>query len=159
MRTRRFLVLAVAAAAAVGATGCGSSGGSHSGGSSPTSVAGRTTTTTTGAVATSWRDDTAHWRQLAPGAFALGRAAVADELAARYRGGDTSEVGAVAVAEVNSGEPLVVVLRETGVSDTVAGRDIEITLEGGDAGWGVASARVRDACVVAVDEAHPTRCA
>ncbi len=93
------------------------------------------------------------------GRLRAGRAAVADELAARYRGGDTSEVGAVAVAEVGSGEPLVVVLRETGVSDAVAGRDIEITLEGGDAGWGVASARVRDACVVAVDEADPTQCA
>ena len=107
---------------------------------------------------TQWRDDTAHWKQLAPDPFDVGPTALADELAARYRGGDTSSVGQVSVAAVRTGEPLVVVLLESGVSDGISSRDIEITLEGSDEGWSVVGARVRDLCVE-VAESHPTQCA
>ncbi len=106
---------------------------------------------------TDWRDDAVHWKQLAPDPFDLGPTAIADELAARYRGGDTSSVGQVSVAAVRTGEPLVIVLRETGVSDGVYARDIEITLEGSDEGWSVVGARVRDLCVE-VAESNPTQC-
>ena len=106
---------------------------------------------------TQWRDDTARWKQLAHDPFDVGPTAIGDELAARYRGGDTSSVGQVSVAAVGTGEPLVISLRETGVSDGVSSRDIEITLEGSDEGWSVVGARVRDLCVE-VAESHPTQC-
>ena len=61
------------------------------------------------------------------------------------------------MAAVGTGEPLVVSLRETGVSDGVYGRDIEITLEGSDEGWSVVGARVRDLCVE-VAASRPTHC-
>lgn len=142
---------------------CGSSSGSAARTSSTTSRA-RATTTTTSATTpatgrpTTWRDDTAHWKVLAPRAFSESPAQVADDLAARYRGGGTSEVGQVSVQEVRTGEPLVVVLSESGVSDGILGREIEITLEGGDEGWAVSSARVRDRCVE-VAESNPAQCA
>jgi hypothetical protein len=156
---RSGAVAALVAGLALLAACGGSSGDGRATASSSTSSSSTTTTAppATGR-ATQWRDDTARWRQLVPGALAMGRAAVADELAARYRGGDTSDVGEVAVAVVGSGEPLLVTLRETGVSDRIPGRDIEITLEGGDQGWSIASARVRDLCVE-VDESNPTQCA
>jgi hypothetical protein len=155
---RRRLVLTVVAAAAVVPTACGSSDSTAKPRDTTTTLA--ATTTSTGATigrATEWRDVTAYWRHLVPEPLAEGRTAVANELAARYRGGDTSEVGQVAVAEVRTGEPLVVVLQETGVSDAVLGRDIEITLDGGDQGWAVVSARVRDLCMQ-VDQSNPTQC-
>ena len=140
---------------------CGSDSPVATSTTSSTAKRGPTTSTSTVPLTghpTQWRDDTARWKQLAPDPFALGPAAVADELTARYRGGDTSSVGQVTVAAVQTGEPLVVGLRETGVSDAVSSRDIEITLEGSDEGWSVVGARVRDLCVE-VAESHPTECA
>jgi len=151
------MALALITALAIVATACGSDGSTgRAGGDAAASSSTTASTTSTTQAAdvgrpTTWRDETAHWQQLAPGRFAEGPAAVADDLAARYRGGDTSEVGQVMVDEVRTGEPLVVLLRETGVSDGVLGRDIEITLEGSDEGWGVVGARTRDFCVQ-VDE-------
>lgn len=154
---RRMVIGGIVAALVL--AGCGSSGSSAKPRDTTTTTRVATTTSTGTAIGrpTEWRDDTAHWKQLVPGSLALGRAAVADELAAHYRGGDTSEVGQVEIAEVRLGEPLVVALRETGVSDGIPGREIEVTLEGGDQGWAVVSARVRDLCVQ-VDESNPTQC-
>jgi hypothetical protein len=157
MRVSRALTVA---AVVVGVAACGSSTTDAKAPSSTTTKPTATTSTTSSPVAgrpTQWHDDTAHWQQLAPDPFDLGPTAIADELAARYRGGDTSEVGQVSVAEVRTGEPLVVVLREQGVSDGILDRTIEITLEGGDRGWKVVSARVRDGCVE-VAESDPTHC-
>lgn len=153
----RRLCITTAIASLLALSACGSSGSESESSTTTTTKPASTSTSRAIGRPTGWRDDTAHWRQLVPGSLALGPAAVADELAARYRGGDTSEVGQVTVAEVRSGEPLVIVLRETGVSDAVPGRDIEITLEGGDQGWAIASARVRDLCMQ-VDESDPMRC-
>ena len=51
------------------------------------------------------------------------------------------------VTQVGTGEPLVVVLTETGVPDPAVTRvETEITLEGGDQGWAVTSARQRSVC-------------
>jgi hypothetical protein len=144
---RRFLVCAAVAATAL--TACGS-GDSKSGSSTSTSASSRTSTTTTTAAAcanAAWTDVTSTWTALATQPLAEGRQQVADDLAALRRGQDTSEVGQVSVAEVRTGEPLVVVLSETGVPDvSVARVDTEITLEGGDEGWSVTSARQRSIC-------------
>ncbi|MGZ4711529.1 MAG: hypothetical protein ACXVJ7_01830 [Acidimicrobiia bacterium] len=108
---------------------------------------------------TGWVDVTAHWKQLAPKPFDESPQRVADDLAALRRGEDTSEVGQVAVVAVQSGEPLVVVLRETGVPDiAVVETDTEITLEGGDEGWAVSKARRQSACRKAPVPAAPNRC-
>ena len=139
---------------------CGSDSTVATSTTSTTAKPGSTTSTSSSALKgrpTQWRDDTAHWKQLAPDPFDVGPTAIGDELAARYRGGDTSSVGQVSVAAVGTGEPLVISLRETGVSDGVSSRDIEITLEGSDEGWSVVGARVRDLCVE-VAESHPTQC-
>jgi hypothetical protein len=156
----RRTVAAACAAFVVGVAACGSSGSTATPSNTSTTSKATTTTSTSQAATgrpTQWRDDTAHWTQLAPQPFDEGPQAVADDLAALYRGGDTSEVGDVSVEAVRTGEPLVVVLGEVGVSDAVLGRDIEITLEGGDQGWAVVSARVRDLCMQ-VDESNPTQC-
>ncbi len=109
---------------------------------------------------TAWSDLTSEWKSRAPRPFAEGPDSVAEDLAAAWRGSDTSEVGQITVAAVLSGEPLVIELRETGGADaTVASADVEITLEGGDEGWVVVSARARDTCVTQVDPADPTHCA
>jgi len=146
MRARRRVLALVTLACAVLVTACGSSGGSRSG--SSTSTATKVTTTTTAACAGSgWSDVTAAWKTLAPGPYAEGRQQVADDLAALRRGQDTSEVGQVSVAGVGTGEPLVVTLSETGVPDVQVARvDTEITLEGGDQGWSVSSARRHSIC-------------
>jgi hypothetical protein len=158
--SRRAAVTLVAGLSLI-AAGCGSDGSKATGGTSTSTSTAPTSTSTTLADTigrpTQWRDETARWKQLAPTPFSEGPTAVADDLAAIYRGGDTSEVGEVKVLEVRTGEPLVVVLRETGVSDGIPGRDIEITLEGSDAGWAVTGARVRDYCMQ-VDESQPTQC-
>ena len=102
---------------------------------------------------------TTEWKSRAPGPFAKGPEAVAEDLAAAWRGGDTSEVGQISVVAVRPGEPLVVVLRETGGADaTVATTDVEVTLEGGDEGWAVIAARAQDTCAGSVDPADPTKC-
>jgi hypothetical protein len=161
-RTGTGVAAVAAAVAVVVLAACGSSGGSSAGSTtSSTSRSTSTTSTTTGSTTgatTTWRDDTAHWKQLVPAPISRSPQLVAEDLAAAYRGGDTSAVGQVTVQEVRTGEPLVVVLAEAGVSDTVLSREIEITLEPGDEGWAVSSARVRDRCVQ-VDAADPAQCA
>src|SRR6185436_18642960 len=114
MRTRRHLLMLVAIAA-VAVAACGSSGGSKSGGSTSSSTKATTSTSTRACPDTEWADTTAAWQTLASGPYAEGRRQVAEDLAALRRGQDTSEVGQVTVAEVGTGEPLVVVLSETGV--------------------------------------------
>lgn len=161
MSTARSVSVTLVVGLLLLAAGCGSDGSTAKGGASTSTTTASSTTSTTLAAdigrPTEWRDETARWKQLAPRPFSEAPAAVADDLAAIYRGGDTSEVGEVTVLSVGTGEPLVVVLRETGVSDGITGRDIEITLEGSDAGWGVVGARVKDYCMQ-VDESHPTQC-
>ena len=146
MPARRRLLAVTAVACAVTVAACGSSSGSRSG--SSTSTATKATTTTTAACAgAGWTDVSAAWRTLAAGPFASGRQQVAEDLAALRRGQDTSEVGQVTVADVGTGEPLVVVLSETGGPDIEVTRvDTEITLEGGDQGWSLTTARQRSIC-------------
>jgi hypothetical protein len=142
---RRLVVMCIGPAFVVAA--CGSSSGSKSAPSS-TSTTNRTTTSTVGAcTGAGWADVTETWKVLAPGPFATSPQQVAEDLAALRRGQDTSEVGQVSVAEVRSGEPLVIVLAETGVPDVAVTRvETEVTLEGGDQGWAVSSARQRSIC-------------
>jgi hypothetical protein len=146
MPARRRVLAVTTVAFAVILAACGSSGGSKSGSTTSTSTK-ATTTTTAACTGADWSEVTAAWKTLAPGPYAEGRQQVADDLAARRRGQDTSEVGQVSVREVRTGEPLVVVLSETGVPDVQVARvDTEITLEGGDQGWSVTSARQRSIC-------------
>jgi hypothetical protein len=143
------LLTVIAAAFVVTVAACGSSGRSTSGSSSSsTSSSSRTSSTTAPTCAgAGWADVTPGWKTLAPGPYATGRQQVAEDLAARRRGQDTSQVGQVSVAEVRAGEPLVVVLAETGGPDPAVTRvETEITLEGGDQGWMVTSARQRSIC-------------
>ena len=158
LRTVRRVV--TAGAVVIGLAACGS-GSSTAKSPTPSTVKpGATTSTTASPGATAWADVTAEWKSRAPGPFAKGPDAVAEDLAAAWRGGDTSEVGQISVVTVRTGEPLVVVLRETGGADaTVASTDVEVTLEGGDQGWAVTSARAQDTCVSSVDPAAPTNCA
>lgn len=155
---RAFLVMG---AAVFGLAACGSSSSTAKSPTPTTAKPGGTTSSTTmSPSAIAWADVTAEWKSRAPGPFAAGRDAVAEDLAAAWRGGDTSEVGQISVVTVRRGEPLVVVLRETGGADaSVASTDVEITLEGGDEGWAVVSARALHNCVTNVDPADPTRCA
>ena len=149
--------------AVVGLAACGSS--SSTAKPKPTTSTSKfaTTSTTDAGLSgrpTQWRDVTAEWKARASAPFAKGAHAVAEDLAAAWRGGDTSTVGVIDVVAVRTGEPLVVVLRETaGANATVASTDVEITLEGGDEGWAVVSARAQDTCVGKVDESEPTHCA
>ena len=124
-------------------TACGSSGGSKpSGGASSTSARAATTTTTTTAAAGvhGCRLDRRHRgvEDAGAGPVRRGPQQVADDLAALRRGQDTSEVGQVSVAEVRDGEPLVVVLAETGRARPRgrAGRDRDHA-RGGEQGWAV----------------------
>ena len=158
---RRIAPGRVAGIAVVGLVACGSS--SSTAKPKPTTATSKpaTTSTTAGLTGrpTQWRDVTAEWKARAPGPFAKGPEAVAQDLAAAWRGGDTSVVGQISVTTVRSGEPLVVVLRETGGADaTVASTDVEITLEGGDEGWVVVSARAQHTCVSKFDPADPPHC-
>src|SRR4051794_36100898 len=111
---RRLVVVGLSSAAVVVLSACGNSGSATSRPDTTSSTKLTTTTSTTAPIAgtTAWRDDTAHWKQLVPEPLATGRQEVADELAARYRGGDTSDVGLVAVTDVGTDEPLVVELTE-----------------------------------------------
>ena len=102
---------------------------------------------------------TERWKTLAPKAFKKGPEAVAEDLAALWRGGDTSEVGTVAVVSVRKGEPAVIVIRESdGPDEAVAWVDYEITFEPGDEGWVVSKARAQSTCRRAIDPADPTHC-
>ena len=150
----------VAGIAVAGLAACGSS--SSTAKPKPTTSTSKPATTSTPAGVTGrptqWRDVTAEWKARAPGPFAKGPEAVAQDLAAAWRGGDTSAIGQIDVVAVRTGEPLVVVLRETGgANDGIVGTDVEITLEGGDEGWAVVSARSRRTCVE-VAESEPTHC-
>ena len=159
-RSVRYFFWAAAGVAVVGLAACGSS--SSTAKPKPTTSTTSTSKSTTGSTGrpTQWRDVTAEWKARAPGPFAKGRTAVAEDLAAAWRGGDTSTVGVIDVVAVRTGEPLVVVLRETGgAKDGIVGTDVEITLEGGDEGWAVTSARAQDTCTGTADQADPNRCA
>ena len=159
LRTMRRVV--TAGAVVIGLAACGSGSTTAKSPTPSTAKPGATTSSTTAASpgSTAWGDVTAEWKFRAPGPFAAGPDAVAEDLAAAWRGGDTSAVGPISVVTVRTGEPLVVVLRETGGADaTVASTDVEITLEGGDQGWAVISARARQTCASKVDPADPTHC-
>ena len=92
---------------------------------------------------TTWVDVTERWKALAPNAFSEGPDAVAEDLAALWRGGDTSDVGTVEVVSVKQGEPAVIVIRgRDGPDEAVASVDYEINLEPGHEGWVVSMARV-----------------
>ncbi len=159
LRTVRNLM--TAGAVVIGLAACGSDSTTAKSPPSSTAKPGATaSSTTTGSPgSTAWSDMTPVWKSRAPQAFAAGPEAVADDLAAAWRGGDTSEVGQISVVVVRSGEPLVVVLRETGGADaTVLSTDVEITLEGSDEGWVLVSARAQHTCAGTVDPTDPTRC-
>ena len=159
---RRVLVTAVITAGLLAA--CGSSGSSAGDKPSTTSSSTSTTSTTTlppGVVngQTAWVDATARWKLLAPTTFTTTPEVAAEDLAARLRGGDTSETGTVAVVSVQRGEPAVVVIRETGLpDDSVYSVDFEITLEPGDEGWAVSKARAQYSCTRGVDETNHDLC-
>ncbi len=157
---RRWSVVAVAVVGVL-ATGCGSDGSTPAASSSSSSTS--STTNTAPPVAgeqTDWTDATSQWKAIAPNSFAEGPDAVSRDLAALRRGGPTSEVGEVTVLDVRPGEPLVVVLGETGVpDDAVAAIETEITLEGGDEGWVVSTARSRRACARGVSPTDTRLCA
>jgi hypothetical protein len=152
------------ATAALFATACGSDGSKPAASSSTSSSSTSSTTSTTAppvAVAgeTAWVDATAKWKQLAPTAFAKTPAAAAEDLAALLRGGGTSETGMVEVVSVQGGEPAVIVIRETGLpDDSVYSATYEITMQPGDEGWVVGSARVQYGCLRGVDTTDDTRC-
>jgi hypothetical protein len=163
MPVRRMLIAIAVSAAAGVLAGCGSDGGSSASRSSTSSSSSSSTsspTTPPPAVQgrTDWRDVTPEWKALAPAPFDEGPEAVADDLAALARGRDTSSVGQIDIVAIDRGEPLLVVLRESGVDDVVAQTDIEITLEPSDEGWVVSKARAQDSCYRGVVESEPTRC-
>jgi hypothetical protein len=82
---------------------------------------------------------------------------VAEDLAALRRGQGTSDVGQVSVESVRKGEPAVVVLAETGGPDpAVVKLETEITLEPGEGGWAVGTARQRATCYVAPEPGATT---
>jgi hypothetical protein len=152
---RRFLMLTVAAAALV-TTACGSSG-SAAKPSETTSTS--TTTRPAGGAVTAWVDVSATWKAMAPSSMSTDPRHVADDLAALRRGQGTSDVGQVSVAEVRIGEPAVVVLVETGGADpAVAKLETEITLEPGEGGWTVGTARQRATCYEAPSSPDATTC-
>lgn len=108
---------------------------------------------------TTWVDVTDRWKALAPTAFATNPDQVAEDLAALWRGGDTSEVGIVEVVAVRRGEPAVIVIRERDVpDDSVAAVDYEITLQPGDEGWLVSKARAQRSCRRGVSATDATLC-
>jgi hypothetical protein len=160
---RRFAFLMVTGALVLGVTACGSDGSKPATSSSTSSASSSTTSTTAPPVAvvgeTEWVDATAKWKQLAPNAFATTPAAAAEDLAALLRGGGTSETGVVEVVSVQGGEPAVIVIRETGLpDDAVYSATYEITMQPGDEGWVVGSARVKYGCLRGVDPTDDTRC-
>ena len=162
MTRRRHLLATAAVFVLFAAAACGSSGGSKSGSSTTTTTTTKPTTTTSsaGAGTTAWVDVSATWKSMAPSSLSTNPQEVADDLAALRRGqGGTSDVGEVSVVEVRGGEPAVVVLAETGGGDpAVAKVETEITLEPGEGGWTVGSARQRSACFRAPTSADATTC-
>jgi hypothetical protein len=156
---RSLLTLAVAACVVVAA--CGSSGSTAT--PDRTTTTSRRPTTSTGPAGegtTAWVDVSATWKAMAPSSMSTNPHEVADDLAALRRGqGGTSDVGEVSVVEVRSGEPAVVVLAETGGGDpAVAKVETEITLEPGEGGWTVGTARQRSTCFRAPASADAATC-
>jgi hypothetical protein len=142
------------------ATGCGSDGSTPAASSSSSSTPSTTRVPPVAGEQTDGTNATSQWKALAPNAFAEGPDAVAQDLAALRRGGPTSEVGEVTVLDVRRGEPLVVVLRESGVpDDAVVAIETEITLEGGDEGWVVSTALSRRTCARGVSPTDARLCA
>lgn len=152
---------------ALGLAACGSSGGSSGEGSSTSSTTkssgpdGTTGTTPPPTVEgrTAWQDVTAQWKEWVPAPISQGPQQVAEDLAATWRGSDTSEVGEITIVAVVTGEPLKIVLKETGGPDlAVVETDVEITLEPGDEGWAVSKARQQSSCRKAPESASATSC-
>jgi len=166
MRLVRGVATAVAVGiAAVNLAACGSS--SSTAKPKPTSTTSTSTASTASTTSppagvggrTEWVDVTERWKTLGPKAFNEAPQAAAEDLAALWRGGDTSEVGMVEVVAVRPGEPAVIVIRESdGPDEAVASVDYEITLEPGDEGWVLSKARARSACRRAIDDSDPTHC-
>ncbi len=146
---------------------CGSSGSSGKG-SGPTSSTSRAagTSGTTGTSApptvagrTAWSDVSAQWKALVPNPISQPPEEIAQDMAATWRGMDTSSVGEISIVSISHGEPLKIVLKERGGADPgVIETDVEITLEGGDEGWAVSSARQQDTCRTAPASASATSC-
>lgn len=162
-RARTITSGVLAAVVAVTFAACGSSGGSSAKGSSTSSTtkASGTGSTTPAPVGgrTAWQDVTAQWKQLVPQPISQAPEQVAEDMAATWRGMDTSEVGEISVVSISRGEPLKIVVKETGGPDlAVVETDVEITLEGGDEGWAVSSARQQSSCRTAPASASATSC-
>jgi hypothetical protein len=166
MSAPHFGVAALVVGSMLLAAGCGSDG-SKPAASSSTSSSSTSSTSTTSTTAppvavageTAWVDATAKWKQLAPNAFAETPTAAAEDLAALLRGGGTSETGVIEVVSVQGGEPAVIVIRETGLpDDSIYSATYEITMQPGDEGWVVGSARVKYGCLRGVDTNDDTRC-
>jgi len=162
MTASRRSLFTVAVFACVVVAACGSSG--STGTPERTSTTSRRPTTSSTAPAgegtTAWVDVSATWKAMAPSSLSTSPQEVADDLAALRRGqGGTSDVGEVSVVEVRGGEPAVVVLAETGGADpAVAKVETEITLEPGEGGWTVGSARQRFTCFRAPAAPDATGC-
>lgn len=108
---------------------------------------------------TAWVDVTDRWKALAPTPFDSSPEQAADDLAALWRGGDTSEVGLVEVAAVQRGEPAIIVIRERDIpDDSVAAVDYEITLQPSDEGWVLTKARAQRSCRRGVSSTDATLC-
>ncbi len=154
MRRGLFMVVAL-----VGLAACGSNGSKPVASSSSSTSSTSTTGPADNFGQTEWVDVTGRWKALAPKAFDASPDAVAEDLAALLRGGPTSEVGVVEVVSVQRGEPALVTIRETGLpDDATASIETEITLEPGDEGWLVSSARARQSCRRGVATTDPTGC-
>ena len=164
MQSVRRIPIALAAGIAVAALAACGSGSSTAKPEPTTSTSSAVTSSTTIPPAvvegrTKWVDVTERWKAVAANAFKEGPEAAAEDLAALWRGGDTSEVGIVEVVAVQKGEPAVVTIRERDVPDeAVAAVDYELTLEPGDEGWVLSKARAQYACRRAIDPADATHC-
>jgi hypothetical protein len=159
---RRTLMPLVVGATLLALSACSSDGSRPSAGSTSTSASSRTSTTTrpsgTGGT-TAWVDVSATWKAMTPSALSTDPHQVAEDLATLRRGQDTSSVGEVSVASVSSGEPAVIVLVETGgADDAVATLETEITLEPGEGGWTVGTARQRATCYQPLPSPDATTC-
>jgi hypothetical protein len=96
---------------------------------------------------------------MAPSSMSTDPRTVAEDLATLRRGQDTSDVGEVSVAEVRKGEPAVIVLDETGGADPAVSKvETEITLQPGEGGWTVGTARQRSTCYRAPASPDATTC-
>lgn len=147
MRRRSLLVPALLlVVVALGAAGCGDDSGDGSTTSSRASSSSSTGPTTSTTVVTAYVDATAEVQALVPGV----RGTDVEELAARIAAAFRMEEGEeeAEVVSVERGEPSVAVIAvRRGGDDSVAGADYRITFEGDEAGWAIASAEKRYACL------------